>query len=81
MQFLERFVVKTNRYQSAFLSKSPTTDVPSVSQVGSSHHEKYRYRRQGFMDEISYNKLMRGVIIIRTGDVMREESRSDGTVG
>ena len=40
-------------------------------QETSSHHGKYRYRRHGFMDEISYNKLIRGVIIIRTDDVGR----------
>ena len=40
-------------------------------QETSSHHGKYRYRRRGLMDEISYNKLIRGVIIIRTDDVGR----------
>ncbi len=38
-------------------------------QATSSHRGKYRYRRHGFLDEIPYNKLIRGVIIIRTGDV------------
>ena len=40
-------------------------------QETSSHHGKYRYRRHGLMDEIPYNKLIRGVIIIRTNDVGR----------
>ena len=40
-------------------------------QETSSHHGKYRYRRRGLMDEISYNKLIRGGIIIRTDDVGR----------
>jgi hypothetical protein len=40
-------------------------------QETSSHHGKYRYRRRGLMDEISYNKLIRGVIIIRADDVGR----------
>ena len=40
-------------------------------QETSSHHGKYRYRRRGLMDEIPYNKLIRGAIIIRTDDVGR----------
>jgi len=40
-------------------------------QETSSHHGKYRYRRRGLMDEIPYNKLIRGVIIVRTDDVGR----------
>ena len=40
-------------------------------QETSSHHGKYRYRRHGLMDEIPYNKLIRGAIIIRTDDVGR----------
>ena len=38
-------------------------------QETSSHHGKYRYRRHGFLDEIPYNKLIRGIIIIQTDDV------------
>ncbi len=40
-------------------------------QETSSHQGKYRYRRHGLLDEISYNKLIRGVIIIRIDDVRR----------
>ena len=40
-------------------------------QETSSHHGKYRYRRHGLMDEIPYNKLIRGVIIIQADDVGR----------
>ncbi len=38
-------------------------------QETSSHHGKYKYHRHGFLDEIPYNKLIRGVIIIRTDEV------------
>ena len=38
-------------------------------QKTSSHHGKYRYRRHGLLDDIPYNKLTRGVIIIQTDDV------------
>lgn len=37
-------------------------------QETSSHHGKYRYHRNGFLDEIAYNKLIRGVIIIQMKD-------------
>ncbi len=38
-------------------------------QETSSHHGKYRYRRHGLLDDIPYNKLIRGVIIIQTDDM------------
>ena len=37
----------------------------------SSHHGRYRYRRHDIMDEIPYNKLIRGGIIVRTDAVGR----------
>ncbi len=37
-------------------------------QATSSHGGKYRYRRRGFLDEIPYVKLIRGVIIVRKED-------------
>jgi len=40
-------------------------------QETSSHHGKYRYRRHGFLDEIQYHKLIRGVIIIQMKDEKR----------
>jgi len=40
-------------------------------QETSSHHGKYRYRRHGLLDEIAYNKLIRGVIIIQMKDEKR----------
>jgi hypothetical protein len=40
-------------------------------QETSSHHGKYRYRRRGFLDEIPYNKLIRGVIVIQNEDLAR----------
>jgi len=40
-------------------------------QETSSHHGKYRYRRCGFLDDVPYNKLIRGVIIIQNEDLMR----------
>ena len=40
-------------------------------QETSSHHGKYRYRRHGLLDEIPYNKLIRGVIIIQMKDEKR----------
>ena len=40
-------------------------------QETSSHHGKYRYRRRGFLDDVPYNKLIRGVIIIKNEDLMR----------
>ena len=38
-------------------------------QETSSQHGKYRYRRHGLLDDIPYNKLIRGVIIIQTENV------------
>lgn len=35
-------------------------------QETSSHGGKYRYRRHGFLDDIPYIKLIRGVIIVPT---------------
>ena len=40
-------------------------------QETSSHHGKYTYHRRGLLDNIPYNKLIRGVIIIKTEDVGR----------
>ena len=37
-------------------------------QETSSHSGKYRYRRRGLLDNILYNKLIRGVIIVRSED-------------
>jgi len=38
-------------------------------QETSAQHGRYRYRRHGLLDDIPHNKLIRGVIIIRTDDV------------
>ena len=35
----------------------------------SSHCGKYRYHRQGILDDIPHRKLIRGVIIVRSDDV------------
>lgn len=35
----------------------------------SSHKGKYRYHRHGLLDDISYRKLLRGVIIIKNQDL------------
>ena len=35
----------------------------------SSHKGRYRYRRPGFLDEIHYRKLIRGVMIFREEDL------------
>ncbi len=35
-------------------------------QETSSHHGKYKYRRTGILDEIPHNKLIRGVIIVKS---------------
>ncbi len=37
-------------------------------QETSSHHGKYKYRRNGILDEIPHNKLIRGVIIVKSKD-------------
>lgn len=34
----------------------------------SSHKGRYRYRRKGLLDEIPYQKLIRGVLIVRSED-------------
>ncbi|MDW7728370.1 MAG: hypothetical protein SCH70_14945, partial [Candidatus Methanoperedens sp.] len=34
----------------------------------SSHHGKYKYRRHGILDDIPHNKLIRGVIVVRSKD-------------
>lgn len=38
---------------------------------------RYRYRRRGLLDDIPHNKLIRGVIIVRTEDVERVTSFLD----
>jgi len=35
-------------------------------QETSSHHGKYKYRRTGILDEIPHNKLIRGVVILKS---------------
>ncbi len=35
-------------------------------QETSSHHGKYKYRRNGILDDIPHNKLIRGVIIVKS---------------
>jgi len=40
-------------------------------QETSSHHGKYRYRRRGLLDDVPYNKLMRGVIVIQNENLAR----------
>ena len=35
-------------------------------QETSSHNGKYKYRRNGILDEIPHNKLIRGVIIVKS---------------
>ncbi len=37
-------------------------------QETSSHHGKYKYHRNGILDEIPHNKLIRGVIIVKSED-------------
>ncbi len=37
-------------------------------QETSSHHGKYKYRRKGILDDIPHNKLIRGVIILKSED-------------
>lgn len=37
-------------------------------QETSSHHGKYKYRRDGILDDIPHNKLIRGVIIVKSKD-------------
>jgi NOL1/NOP2/fmu family ribosome biogenesis protein len=37
-------------------------------QETSSHHGKYKYRRNGILDEIPHNKLIRGVVILKSKD-------------
>ena len=37
-------------------------------QETSSHHGKYKYRRNGILDDIPHNKLIRGVIIVKSKD-------------
>lgn len=34
----------------------------------SSHHGKYRYHRNGLLDDIPHRKLIRGVLIVKTND-------------
>ncbi len=38
-------------------------------QETSTQQGRYRYRRHGLLDDIPHNKIIRGVIIIRTEDV------------
>jgi len=37
-------------------------------QETSSHQGKYKYRRNGILDDIPHNKLIRGVIIVKSKD-------------
>jgi len=37
-------------------------------QETSSHRGKYRYRRSGFLENVSHRKLIRGVIIVKVED-------------
>lgn len=37
-------------------------------QETSSHHGKYKYRRKGILDDIPHNRLIRGVIIVKSKD-------------
>ena len=37
-------------------------------QETSSHHGKYKYRRDGILDNIPHNKLIRGVIVVKSTD-------------
>ena len=51
-------------------------------QATSSHEGRYRYWRRGLLDDIPYNKLIRGVVIVREEDAgqiigfLREHSAS-----
>ena len=38
-------------------------------QNSSSHGGKYQYHREGFLEDIPYRKLIRGVIIIKNQDI------------
>ena len=40
-------------------------------QATSSHEGRYRYWRRGLLDDIPYNKLIRGVVIVREEDAER----------
>jgi hypothetical protein len=40
-------------------------------QATSSHEGRYRYWRRGLLDDIPYNKLIRGVVIVRAEDANR----------
>ncbi len=40
-------------------------------QDSSSWNGKYRYHRHGFMEDIPYRKLLRGVVILRNEDIQR----------
>ena len=51
-----------NRVYTRFLKKF-------FGQETSSHGGKYKYHRQGLLDDIPYVKLIRGVIIVRKKDV------------
>lgn len=61
------FVVhsKGNRTKSSMFAKK------FYGQETSSHEGKYRYRRKGFLDNIPYIKLIRGVIIVSENDVSK----------
>ena len=43
-------------------------------QETSAQQGRYRYRRFGLLDDIPHNKLIRGVIIVRTDDVEKVTS-------
>lgn len=53
-----------NRFYTKFQKKF-------FGQDTSSHGGKYRYRRPGFLDDIPYRKLIRGVMIFREDDVQK----------
>jgi hypothetical protein len=40
-------------------------------QETSSHHGKYKYRRKGILNDIPHNKLIRGVIILKSEDASK----------
>ncbi len=58
------FTVPTGRNK----TKSSAFVKSFYGQETSSHHGKYKYRRNGILDYIPHNKLIRGVIIVKTKD-------------
>ncbi|NIA03296.1 MAG: hypothetical protein GWP12_01990 [Nitrospirae bacterium] len=61
------FTVPTGKYR----TKASAFAKAFYGQETNSHHGKYISRRYVFLDEIAYNKLIHGVIIIQMKDEKR----------